>query len=570
MLIDVWIDYAVVDLDLMAAAITTDTAFAIVKESCREIAELVPGALDWRVGTKVMGEYLRDCADAPAFFIDSSCAKVALWIECILDMLTTLLEPGVLAVQRPGTMAKYDPTRDRSEQSQKERDEEDQIIICELLADIIVLSRCQIDVPAQGELTTGLRSMIDRKSSEDVPIHVIFAVQIYLSVHRILNAGITNPCVYFKNSGQIAADIMEQHIQHTGKHVGKVALNESDDDMPAAVIDQQRWIREDMIGTASHEGVLGEAGIPPFRLLRHYPILWGLQLFRLQMLLQDFGITLCNGWESVVPCIHVSNAASHSSEPNTPWEDLDLVRIPHSDKRIFAGSLPSRPRDYLDCFTSALDKDIRDLYAHTRSPRERAEKQRIKLKMTSRIKDVSQRRYIRDDIAAMNSHNVSAMLSVAHNRARMNSKPGETIIFLAEMFAKKCRTTMELLRIVREGLGAEEFHLLLDYVGLHNRATTFLHELHTAFQSHLEERHHHADVQRDSNLLPVVADLFTLVAEEDQSLESLDGTPSGTSVLECIASVVSGFLDGGRNRFVGSRSVMSAVAQSHAGMQAFC
>lgn len=161
------------------------------------------------------------------------------------------------------------------------------------------------------------------------------------------------------------------------------------------------------------------------------------------------------------------------------------------------------------------------------------------------------------------------MFSIANDRGRMNNPSDETIDFLADVSAKKCYTTIELLRIAREGMVAEELHLLFDYVDLHHRVTSLLHKLRIASQSDLEQRHIHADVQLDSDLPWVVADLFALMAEEDQSPESLDGTPSGTSLLECIASVVSDLIGEDRNRFAASRSVMSAGAQSRAMVRAF-
>jgi hypothetical protein len=63
----------------------------------------------------------------------------------------------------------------------------------------------------------------------------------------------------------------------------------------------------------------------PFKLYKSHPVLAGFMVFRLNLEMNDLGITICNAWGSVNFPAHSYNALQHSAGLEEKWEDMDYV-----------------------------------------------------------------------------------------------------------------------------------------------------------------------------------------------------------------------------------------------------
>jgi len=265
------------------------------------------------------------------------------------------LRPNHVVMKRPERIGEYDPARDRSNWSLEDEDEEDAVILSELFADVVVLSRARIDVPAQDELPAGLRIMVDGSSFESMPMYAIFAAQILLDINHRLRSNVSYPLNRLRIAGETAIDSVDQHFQHVDGQCQAEMRNTKDEELKDIKVYTEEWIQTDAIGAAFSKGTASQATIPPFRFFRNHPMLCGLKVFRLQMLLQGIGIGLCNAWGSVIFPAHLYNAVACSMEEHLRWIDLIYIVSLHSAKRVFGGSPPTRPVECFDRFILGLD-----------------------------------------------------------------------------------------------------------------------------------------------------------------------------------------------------------------------
>ena len=227
----------------------------------------------------------------------------------------------------------------------------------------------------------------------------------------------------------------------------------------------------------------------PYHLLKIHSVLSGLLIFHLNTLLNDGGIHLCNAWESVMYPTHLYNAARHSAELDSKWDDIEYILSIYSPTQIFVGAPPTDPKEYHKRFLLALG-DSASNFAGNRRPGGaqlivESQKGPRGLKTTSPVKDIFRSRYIDGNAATLSTANVIAMLAVATKAERTSPPAVDTAELSRKMAAQKQLSILQPLQAVREGLASEELHLLFDYFGLHQRGCKLQRDLQTHLQGDL-------------------------------------------------------------------------------------
>ncbi|KJY01731.1 hypothetical protein TI39_contig279g00064 [Zymoseptoria brevis] len=77
----VWKDYREDKVDVMSAAVTTDTAFTLLRHSCDSIQESVPGKPNFTEMVMTLQSYVGDTSDSGADFIEWTCILTAQKLE---------------------------------------------------------------------------------------------------------------------------------------------------------------------------------------------------------------------------------------------------------------------------------------------------------------------------------------------------------------------------------------------------------------------------------------------------------------------------------------------------------
>ncbi|KAK0247407.1 hypothetical protein LTS09_017441 [Friedmanniomyces endolithicus] len=136
----------------------------------------------------------------------------------------------------------------------------------------------------------------------------------------------------------------------------------------------------------------------------------------------------------------------------------------------------------------------------------------------------------------MNVHNVKAMLALASETLRARSLSVDAASFYREMTTRPTHPRLELLRVVCEGVAAEELNLLFDYIGLHHRGMEYL----------------------------LVAGILEFAKELERCSDECITDPPSTSVLRRLASTLTDFLGEDEGKDPGVKSFVSATALAKA------
>ncbi|KAK1039096.1 hypothetical protein LTR74_018763, partial [Friedmanniomyces endolithicus] len=173
-------------------------------------------------------------------------------------------------------------------------------------------------------------------------------------------------------------------------------------------------------------------------------------------------------------------------------------------------------------------------------------------------------RFVQNSQASMNVHNVKAMLALASETLRARSLSVDAASFCREMTTRPTHATLELLRVVCEGVAAEELNLLFDYIGLHHRGMEYLRKLRGVFKLDLRQQLSHIDIEDDCKLYSVVAGILEIAEELERCCDECMTDPPSTSVLRRLASTMTDFLGEDEGKDPGGKSYASASALAKA------
>ncbi|GIZ47422.1 hypothetical protein CKM354_001051300 [Cercospora kikuchii] len=537
----VWVDYAKGELDVMSAAVTTDTGFRIIKDKCEALMH-TPAFCEIRDSGTLGGdtEALRDwtCANANNMLIS----------------FVQVLHPHTVPVLKPDHFGVYRPELDRSAMSQEEQQVEDLIVTMNLLQEFTKLSRVHVDLPVEDELTWGIRFLTDTCDARQMPMFTGFAFQILLDIHNSLRDHIGHPLTELQNTARRAVAIMDDYFR-LSEHARLGTWAPANDEVFRMIKETaEQWALEDTIAKIQLPVSRRAPKMESFYLLKNHPVLAGLLMFQLNLRLQDAGITLCNAWRSVLYTAHLYNALRQSGGLNTPWRDIEYIIETHSAKRLFVGAPPSEPSDYLKRFiyvlggsASTFARDRRQggslVIMHRKGPRG--------LKTTTPVRDVFQPRYVGRDQAVLSKANLTAMLSVA-TKARRTSSPSEDLETLhAQVSNQSDFTPAQVLHVVREGMAGEEHHLVFNYIGLHFRSFQLLRKLQTQLSGHLPKIFGSNYIEHDSELASIIGYIFRTMSESDHVARSTPLTLEDGNIVHAATEITKTFLEDGSNAHEG-------------------
>lgn len=558
---DVWVDYAKGQLDVMSAAVTTDTGFRMIKDKCEALMHTPAfceirdsgvfdllswdGNKDYMIAVAYLNQTLGGDTEA---LRDWTCANA----NNMLISFVQVLHPHTIPVLKPDHFGVYRPELDRSAMSQEEQQVEDLIVTMNLLQEFTKLSRAHVDLPVEDELTRGIRILTDTCDARQMPMFTGFAFQILLDIHNSLRDHIGHPLTELQNTARRAVAIMDDYFR-LSKHARLSTWAPANDEVFRMIKETaKQWALEDTI--AKIPVPKRAPKMESFYLLKNHPVLTGLLMFQLNLRLQDAGITLCNAWRSVLYTAHLYNALRQSGGLNAPWRDIEYIIETHSAKRLFVGAPPSEPSDYLKRFiyvlggsASTFARDRRQggtlVIMHRKGPRG--------LKTTTPVRDVFQPRYVGRDQAVLSKANLTAMLSVA-TKARRTSSPSEDLETLHVQVSNQSDfTPAQILQVVREGMAGEEHHLVFNYIGLHFRSFQLLRTLQTQLSGHLPKIFGSKYIEHDSELPSIIGYIFRTMSESEHIARSTPLKLEDGNILHAATEITKTFLEDGSNAHEG-------------------
>lgn len=541
----VWKDYKDSKVDAMTAAVTTDTAIGMIKRMTEEFPESAIGDLTYPdISMLLMDHVGRGPGGVSEDLSDWICIRAA----NLLNNFEDVLDPKQVPFMKKGHFGVYDPKTDRSKLSEKDQFREDLIIMMELLPEFVKISRTSMYVPAEDETTTGLRMMMDANKMEALPMYAIFGTQIMLDIHHTLRDTVSAPFNQFQAAAKRAIETLNRYFEYS-RNTKIANWPEQNDEMLRSIIDFAReWAADDMLAKATRALMKRVPVEPePFKLLCNHPVLAGLMTFRLQLLLNEAGITLCNAWGSVLYPAHLYNATRKSAGLEVEWKDMDYIIAQHSPARMFIGAEPTDPQEYWKRFALCLGASATAFARNRRTGGSEklpeAKKGPRGLKTTSPIRDIFRPRYIDLGNAVLTNSNVIAMLAVANKSQRTSMPVADATKLSNKLSAQGHLTSIQLLASIREGMAAEELHLVFDYFQMHQKGYDVLKKVQTAVQDDMVKYFGPDYIENESQLPYIVGYIFEVVRGSDRIAENLRGEAGTSKVLQNASDTLKEFLE---------------------------
>lgn len=215
----IWKDYNTGSIDIMNAAVTTDTAFGTIRRICEDIAEAILGHEKYYTMLDTLtGGAVRSSIIDRGNFSSKLADYLAISTERLLSEFGDILEDSHIPVYKPGYLGYYHPEQDRSMLSEMEKHREKRIILMEMLPDVARIARLRHDLVLDDELTSVLKAFIVARDIHKSPMHAIFCTHIFLDIHHILRSNASEPFNELQDTGRRSIAAIDKYFAFTGSN----------------------------------------------------------------------------------------------------------------------------------------------------------------------------------------------------------------------------------------------------------------------------------------------------------------------------------------------------------------
>jgi len=355
---NLWIDYNAGLVDLITAAVTTNTALDILQKPHDELMKRVMPIFEHDSEQMMYFTFSILCGPEyglskgiPGFdLIDEGDRKLEqiydllmLPLVQILEGLANSLTARKIPYPQLGRYGKYDPNAPFHMLGSQARWKQYRILLPELLSDtdfFLAHSVAIADSPLGIDCITRL---LDRFiHTKKISFHLTFALRVFMDINFALGP---------------AASRGRQYLHDTaGRMIGCLASRPSMrvPVLPDTPESENEKLVDQFITLAAwcadfdlrQNTILPELSFSDWLVIDRHPLLCGLLVFRLQIVYQDIGLGIANEWGSIQYAAHLYEACRHSG--HTPrdrelptWPDMELVLELHGKELAFGGKLPT-------------------------------------------------------------------------------------------------------------------------------------------------------------------------------------------------------------------------------------
>ncbi|KAI0482607.1 hypothetical protein GGR56DRAFT_620767 [Xylariaceae sp. FL0804] len=361
----IWKYYRDANLDLVAAAIATNTAIDLVRSSMADVAPLFKqhgglskvltffyliqaqmngSSLDSFAGTSFAGTLNIDYKNYDA-------ADATYIMPCRIVSQFTQIMPGKgIPLYKDGYFGTYDPRDNRSSKSGEEKDSENRALLMAFFTEQMAVIRSVPGYPIEDEFLRGLKELDETK---EIPFYLVFAAQIFLDIHHILREHADRGFnTLSKNMSFLGQEIEEYFKFHENLKISH--WPESNDASIRGLKVMMKWIAEDPVHEVKIKTyrMLREpipASMERGRLLKMSPVLSGLMLYNFRANMFHIGTAVADAWGSITYPMHLLNALNSEGLLQERWEDMYVAFVLLQSK-LFVGDPPKTPADYYKRF----------------------------------------------------------------------------------------------------------------------------------------------------------------------------------------------------------------------------
>lgn len=366
----VWEGYKQGTFDLVAVSIITNTAIDFARRLHEDFNGAFPEHTDFEKHVNVLYRLICLKSDQDPkfkerpdddfnFAVYEDIGTILFPTYALLSSFKDIIVPGELPLYRAGAYGLYDPSSDRASQSSREKFRDDKVVLLEILPEFCVLALGAGSIPAEDELTRGIRGMVE---NNELLIWLAFAAQIFLDIHHTLRGQVSRGFDDLVRS----AKYVEANTQQVMKFHAKLHIKNWPKTNDQGLLDilalVNEWTKSDaVLGVRTR--LTGEYGVQfapekSFLLLKHHPWYCGLLSYCIKASVQEISIAFVNAWGSVLYSAHLYNALRQENLLSNLWQDMDLALLMHRTQNMFIGDFPKTVDDYFKRFALAMGYSI--------------------------------------------------------------------------------------------------------------------------------------------------------------------------------------------------------------------
>ncbi|KAJ6103808.1 hypothetical protein N7486_004030 [Penicillium sp. IBT 16267x] len=492
-----WSEYRDKKIDLMNAAVVTDSALQLARDLVQQVEAdwrtSLPGKRD-NVQTIVynLAGFTRGIRASPSTEIglpyNKNMADVADWCyvptKVLLESFADVLQVNHQPVFKKGYFGTYNPKADRERMSVGQKFNEDKIILLSILPEFCMVDTFKIQMPTEDAITRGLTEFSKTKS---VTLWLCFAAQIFLDVHHIMRYSTLGAFGDLRMSELRIQKTIDDYLQLSRTHPQpKFWPKEGDKEIQNIGSTVKSWIIQDVFLDIRVHSKLDKVGSPPEKhaLFSQHAILCGLILFNLNIRMQYVGQQLVTQWYDVQQLAFLHNLVINSpSHEDLRWPDMDAFIIIHGESHIFIGSRPKKANESLNRLELATGISSAANFARdSRSKRFHKPdgKNARVLSPTTAVANLFFAQYVGEPEEDGGIFNIDRILDELSQKSKLEPSSKELQRVNPELIiARKWSNahnidTLQLLAFLKSKLFEEEPILMYNYFGMHRRSVELL------------------------------------------------------------------------------------------------
>ncbi|KAJ5779690.1 hypothetical protein N7457_007410 [Penicillium paradoxum] len=492
-----WSEYQDKKIDLMNAAVVTDSALKLAQDLVQEVED------DWCTSLTVrrddiqnivynLAVYNRGISAAPSPEVglpyNKNMADIAEFCyvptKVLLESFADVLQVNQLPVFKKGYFGTYNPKADRERMSLGQKFNEDKMILLSILPEFCMVDRFKIQMPTEDAITRGLAEFA---KSKDVTLWLCFASQIFLDVHHIMRHSTLGAFGDLRMSGLRIQKTINDYFQLSKTHpYPKFWPKEGDKEIRNIGSTVKAWIIQDFFQDIRVRYKIDSIGPAPEKhaLFSQHAILCGLILFSLNMRMQLVGQQLVTQWYDVQQLAFLHNLVINSpTQKDLRWPDMDAFLKIHGESHIFIGSRPKNAKESLNRLELATGISSAANFARDsrsrRFHRPDGKNARV-LKSTTAVANLFFAQYVggpEEDAGIINIHGILDELSQKSNLESSSKdleKLNPELIITRKWSNTHNIDPLQLLAFLKTKLFEEEPVILYNYFGMHKRSVELL------------------------------------------------------------------------------------------------
>jgi hypothetical protein len=490
-----WSEYRDKKIDLMNAAVVTDSALQLARDLVQEVEH------DW--GTSAMSLF----DDIQTLVFKAACitrgvdatpsaevglpynkhmSDVAEWCylptRVLLDSFADVLQDGHLPIFKKGHFGTYDPKANRERMSLGEKFNEDKILLLQLLPEFCMINTFGIRMLALDTITEGLCEYCRTKMATP---WLCFASQILLDVHHIMRRSTPGAFEDLRMSGLRIQRTIDDYLKVSKSHPQpQFWPKEGDEEIKDIHFAVASWAIDDPFSELKSRSMPSKIAPEKHVLFSQHAILCGLTLFHLNVRMQSVGQQLVTQWYDVQQLAFLYNLANTAPRQNLSWPDMETFIKIHGESHIFIGSRPKNASESLNRLELATG--ISSAARFARNPRDRQEFHRPDgknprvLTPTTTIANLFRSQYVAGLGEDDGIRNIDKALDTLSKEPPLKATGKEVQPSNPQnMFQQKWSHTrhigtLQLLTLLKSKLFEEEPLLLFNYFGMHKRSLELL------------------------------------------------------------------------------------------------